>query len=32
MSELFKGKKLYISLNVVMLIVTVAPLLFYPTA
>ncbi|MDY3791793.1 MAG: hypothetical protein SOZ56_04865 [Oscillospiraceae bacterium] len=27
-----REKKLYISLNVVMLIVTVAPLLFYPTA
>lgn len=32
MSELFKGRKLYITLNVIMLIVTVLPLLFTGTA
>lgn len=32
MSELFKGRKLYITLNVIMLIVTIVPLLFSATA
>lgn len=32
MAKLFEGKKLYITLNVIMLITTAALLLFYPTA
>lgn len=32
MAELFEGKKLYITLNAIMLITTAALLLFYPTA
>ena len=32
MAKLFDGKKLYITLNVIMLVITALPLLFYPTA
>lgn len=32
MAKLFEGKKLYITLNVIMLVITASPLLFYPTA
>lgn len=32
MDKLFEGKKLYITLNVIMLIITASLLLFYPTA